>query len=137
MNEEEKEDIELDIEAKYVDKTEKEFLSNITYAECLYILTPENKYCDKIRELSVLKLCEIIKNLQKENETLKTKLLDILEGKKVIKEETPQYIEENYIPKQTVKDRISERQFELQQEYKDFEDDAILIVLQELLKEGE
>lgn len=137
MNEEEKEDIELDIEAKYVDKTEKEFLSRVTYAECLYILTPENKYCDKIRELSVLKLCEIIKNLQKENETLKTKLLDILEGKKVIKEETPQYIEENYIPKQTVKDRISERQFELQQEYKDFEDDAILIVLQELLKEGE
>lgn len=137
MNEEEKEDIELDIEAKYVDKTEKEFLSRVTYAECLYILTPENKYCDKIRELSVLKLCEIIKNLQKENETLKTKLLDILEGQKVIKEETPQYIEENYIPKQTVKDRISERQFELQQEYKDFEDDAILIVLQELLKEGE
>lgn len=134
MNEEEKEDIELDIEAKYVDKTEKEFLSRVTYAECLYILTPENKYCDKIRELSVLKLCEIIKNLQKENETLKTKLLDILEGQKVIKEETPQYIEENYIPKQTVKDRISERQFELQQEYKDFEDDAILIVLQELLE---
>lgn len=134
MREEEKEDIELDIEAKYVDKTEKEFLSRVTYAECLYILTPENKYCDKIRELSVLKLCEIIKNLQKENETLKTKLLDILEGQKVIKEETPQYIEENYIPKQTVKDRISERQFELQQEYKDFEDDAILIVLQELLE---
>lgn len=134
MNEEEKEDIELDIEAKYVDKTKKEFLSRVTYAECLYILTPENKYCDKIRELSVLKLCEIIKNLQKENETLKTKLLDILEGQKVIKEETPQYIEENYIPKQTVKDRISERQFELQQEYKDFEDDAILIVLQELLE---
>ena len=29
MNEEEKEDIELDIEAKYVDKTEKEFLSRV------------------------------------------------------------------------------------------------------------
>lgn len=68
---EEEEDIELDIEAKYVNKTEKEFLSNITYAECIYILTPENKYCDKIRELSVLKLCEIIDRLQKENEELK------------------------------------------------------------------
>ena len=77
---------------------------------------------------------EELKELKKENETLKTKLLDILEGQKVIKEETPQYIEENYIPKQTVKDKISERQFELQQEYKDFEDDAILIVLQELLE---
>ena len=39
-----------------------------------------------------------------------------------------------YIPIQKVKDKISERQFELQQEYKDFEDDAILIVLQELLE---
>ena len=71
MNEEEKESIELDIEAKYVDRTEKEFLSRVTYAECLYILTPKNKYCDKIRELSVLKLCEIIEKLQKENEKYK------------------------------------------------------------------
>ena len=43
-----------------------------------------------------------------------------------------QYID--YISVQKVKDKISERQFELQQEYKDFEDDAILIVLQELLE---
>ncbi len=71
MNEEEKKKIELDIEAKYVGKTEKEFLSRVTYAECLYILTPENKYCDKIRKLSVLKICEIIEKLQKENEELK------------------------------------------------------------------
>ena len=78
MNEEEKEDIELDIEAKYVDKTEKEFLSRVTYAECIYILTPENKYCDKIKELSVLKICEIIKNLQKENEELKEDLKYVL-----------------------------------------------------------
>ena len=42
-----------------------------------------------------------------------------------------------YIPIQKIKDRISERQFELQQEYKDFEDDAILIVLQELIEERE
>ena len=78
MNEEEKEEIELDIEAKYVDKTEKEFLSRVTYTECIYILTPENKYCDKIKELSVLKICEIIKNLQKENEELKEDLKYVL-----------------------------------------------------------
>ena len=71
MNEKEKEEIELDIEAKYVDKTEKEFLSRVTYTECIYILTPENKYCDKIKELSVLKLCEITEKLQKENEKYK------------------------------------------------------------------
>lgn len=44
--------------------------------------------------------------LQKENEKLKNKLLDTLEGQKVIKEETPQYIKENYIPVQKVKDNI-------------------------------
>lgn len=74
MNEEEQKIIELDIEAKYVDKTEKEFLSRLTYAECLYILTPENAYCDKIIKLSVLKICEIIEKLQKENEELKYKI---------------------------------------------------------------
>lgn len=46
--------------------------------------------------------------LQKENEKLKNKLLDTLEGQKVIKEETPQYIKENYIPIQKIKDKIEE-----------------------------
>lgn len=44
------------------------------------------------------------------------------------------YYIKNSIPIQKIKDKISERQFELQQEYKNFEDDAILIVLQGLLK---
>ena len=68
MNDKEKEEFELGIEAKYVDKTEKEFLSRVTFTECVYILTPENKYGDKIRQLSVLKICEIMGKLQKENE---------------------------------------------------------------------
>lgn len=101
MNEEEKEDIELDIEAKYVDKTEKEFLSRVTYAECLYVLTPENKYCDKIKELSVLKICEIIEKLQKENERLKKQ---VEYDKTHIY--TPQTIKLNYILIQKVKDEI-------------------------------
>ena len=71
MNDKEKEEFKLDIEAKYVDKTEKEFLSRVTFTECVYILTPENKYGDKIRHLSVLKICEIMGKLQKENEELK------------------------------------------------------------------
>lgn len=37
--------------------------------------------------------------------------------------------------KQKIVDKIQERKFELQQEYKDFEDDEILQVLQELLQE--
>ena len=134
MNEEEKEEIELDIEAKYVDKTEKEFLSRVTYAECIYILTPENKYCDKIKELSVLKICEIIKNLQKENEELKAdnyelnnRITDLLEN----------------IPVQKVKDKIRKNE-----EIIDISNDGDLIhelcqknkVYEELLeemKEGE
>lgn len=77
MNEEEKKKIELDIEAKYVGKTEKEFLSRLTYAECLYILTPENEYRDEVIKLSVLKIREIIEKLQKENEKLNIRLQTI------------------------------------------------------------
>lgn len=73
----------------------------------------------------VLKINEV---LLKENEELKEK---IREHTLLI---SPYYVKENYIPVQKVKDKISERQFELQQEYKDFEDDAILMVLQELLE---
>lgn len=40
------------------------------------------------------------KRVLKENEKLKNKLLDILEGQKVIEEETPQYIKKNYISKE-------------------------------------
>lgn len=134
MNEEEKEDFELDIEAKYVDRTEKEFLSNITYAECLYILTPKNKYCDKIRELSVLKLCKIIDKLQKENEELKNQ------------EATQRKINEllvqrysNSISVQKVKDKIEHYQ-KLQDNYIEKYDEineslqAMINALQELLE---
>ena len=109
MNEEEKEDIELDIEAKYVDKTEKEFLSRVTYAECLYILTPKNKYCDKIRELSVLKLCEIIDKLQKENEELKFKERRRIIGKYgevEIHDVINRTLSNDYISVKKIKDKI-------------------------------
>jgi cell shape-determining protein MreC len=46
---------------------------------------------------------EHIKRLKKENEKLKNKLLDTLKGQKVIKEEIPQYIKENYISKEKSK----------------------------------
>ena len=57
-----------------------------------------------------------------------------IQGRAEEQQKAEQIIYENYIPVQKVKDKISERQFELQQEYKDFEDDSILIVLQELLE---
>lgn len=39
------------------------------------------------------------------------------------------------ISKDKIRDKILERQFELQQEYEDFEDDEILNTLEELLEE--
>ena len=141
MNEEEKEDIELDIEAKYVDRTEKEFLSRVTYAECLYILTPENKYCGKIRELAVLKLCEIIDRLQKENEELNLKYYMLYTGKIENLKAQEVKIKSQVIPVQKVKDKIEE----LKQEKKKYgncliemyEDELVnrdIKILQELLE---
>lgn len=42
------------------------------------------------------------------------------------------YIQKNYISKDIVREKINERQFELQQEYKDFKDDIRLNTLQEI-----
>lgn len=109
MNGEEKKKIELDIEAKYVDKTEKEFLSRLTYAECLYILTPENEYCDEVIKLSVLKIREIIEKLQKENEQLHK---FILEGITIENSPFQNYqldiLRENFIPIWRIKNLIKE-----------------------------
>lgn len=108
MNENEKEEIEADIEAKYVDKTEKEFLSRVTYAECLYILTPANKYCDKIKELSVLKIGEIIEKLLKGNEELNLKYSMLYNGKIEKMKAQEVKIKSQVIPVYKVKDKIEE-----------------------------
>lgn len=42
------------------------------------------------------------------------------------------YIQKNYIAKDIIRNKINERQFELQQEYKDFKDDIRLNTLQEI-----
>lgn len=54
----------------------------------------------------------LLEKLQKENEKLKDKLLDTIEGQKVIKKETPQYIKENFISKQRIKNEIAKMQEE-------------------------
>ena len=84
---------------------------------------------------------EYIEKLQKENEELKNKLLDTLEGQKVIEEETPQYIKENSIPIQKVKEKIGEINKKILNALK--YDEKISVyryqkqILQELLKESE
>lgn len=89
---------------------------------------------DRLSYIECGLISNLIEKLQKENEELREKWdkdthilqneLDLTNADKI----------NNYIPIQKVKDKISERQFELQQEYKDFEDDSILIALQELLE---
>lgn len=73
-----------------------------------------------------------LENLQNENEKLRSKLLDTLECQKVIKEETPQYIKENYISKEKIEDKIRKLEYYIQ--------DVIskqITMLQETLKESE
>lgn len=84
-----------------------------------------------------------LKKLQNENEKLKTKLLDTLEGQKVIKEETLQYIKENYISKEKVKNMIKEKEWALENydcdksDYKHSQAIGAWDILQKLLKESE
>ena len=52
-------------------------------------------------------------NAIEENKKLKNKLLDTLEGQKVIKEETPQYVKENYILKSKLKDIIDRIDYDI------------------------
>lgn len=86
------------------------------------IVLQENEYMHNELDKQQTK----INKYAKENEELKDKYATFVKmSSEVIA---------NSIPTQKVKDKISERQFELQQEYKDFEDDAILTVLQELIK---
>lgn len=80
------------------------------------------------------KLKQQIKKLQKENEEVKRLIAHKNGYTKKLEEDLFENAENYVIPIQKVKDKISERRFELQQEYKDFEDDAILIVLQELIE---
>lgn len=47
-------------------------------------------------------------------------------------EKIQKYIQENYISRDEVRGLINARQFELQQEYKDFQDDIRLNTLQEI-----
>ena len=80
------------------------------------------------------KLKQQIKKLQKENEEVKRLIAHKNGYTKKLEEDLFENAENYVIPIQKVKDKISERRFELQQEYKDFEDDAILTVLQELIE---
>lgn len=75
--------------------------------------------CDGCITYSDMKVIKArIKELEEKNDRLKYKLLDTMKGGKIIEEETPQYIKENYIPTQKVKDILNE----IQEEYNKVEE---------------
>ena len=75
---------------------------------------------------------------KKRIQELEEKLLDMIQGTEIINKETPEYVKENYIPKQAVIDKMEE----LNKEIKNSDEiDAIFKikqqqVLQELLEGG-
>lgn len=113
------------------------FEVNSNYYEAVSkLLSDYKRVLKELEEKTTILLAgaEKVKQLEKENEELNLKY-HMLYTEKIDKQKAQEVkIKSQVIPIQKVKDKISERQFELQQEYKDFEDDSILIALQELLE---
>lgn len=51
---------------------------------------------------------DIVEQKDKRIQELEAKLLDMIQGTEIINKETPEYVKENYIPIQVVKDKIKE-----------------------------
>ena len=73
-----------------------------------YLKGVENQTINQKEIKAIEHILSDYKRVLQENEKLKAKLLDTLEGQKVIKEETPQYIKENYILKDKIEEILSE-----------------------------
>ena len=97
-------------------------------------LVEDKNYCDcnELNVISTGNYCDGSKNVAQAIETI----LSELEKKDMLIKMAVQVIE-NSISKNKIRDKITERQFELQQEYKDFKGDARLETLQELYYEGD
>ena len=78
--------------------------------------------------------------LRERIQKLEEKLLDMINGTEIINKETPEYIKENYIPKQVVIDKIKEYDKKMEEDAGHpnwvVTDRIVMNVLQELL-EGE
>ena len=79
---------------------------------------------------------------KQKNEELKSKFLDTMKGANIIKKETPEYIKENYIPKQKIKDKIQEIKEDKESKYyymflENRDIKKTLEVLEKLLQESE
>lgn len=114
-------------EQMYLDEVDKHVNVVLLYNSLLNKIKSYDKELENARKIN--------EEHQKENGLLREKVKELEKQIEYDKTHifTPMTIDLNYIPKQNIVDKIQERKFELQQEYKDFEDDKILQVLQELL----
>ena len=82
------------------------------FFEIIDYLLQENE----LAKQALIKNCDIAderNQLLEENEKLKDKLLDTIKGQKVIREETPRYVKENYIPKQRIENIIDRIDYDI------------------------
>ena len=98
--------------------------------------TEGSKYCI-ISETELIPIAEAIEEVLAEREQdkkrikeLEEKLLDMIQGTEIINKETPEYVKENYIPKQAVMDELNRHKLayeELNKMYNNthYEDDEI------------
>ena len=141
-------------------KTSDENVANIEDVKVLKDLMEElklekqtalhnNEYGEYITECDVLDLYDkqilalqhILaerKQDKKRIQELEEKLLDMINGTEIINKETPEYIKENYIPKQVVIDKIKEYDKKMEEDAGHpnwvVTDRIVMNVLQELLE---
>lgn len=98
--------------------------------------TEGSKYCI-ISETELIPIAEAIEEVLAEREQkdkriqeLEEKLLDMIQGTEIINKETPEYVKENYIPKQAVIDalnrhKLAYKEFNKMYNNTHYEDDEI------------
>lgn len=98
---------------------------------------------DGIQDLSIY--INALENILAEREQkdkriqeLEAKLLDMIQGTEIINKETPEYVKENYIPKQVIIDKIKEYDKKMEEDAGHpnwvITDRIVINVLQELLE---
>ena len=88
---------------------------------------PSEQTC---RAYEILNILAELEQKDKRIQELEEKLLDIIQGTEIINKETPEYVKENYIPKQAVIDELNRHKLayeELSKMYNNthYEDDEI------------
>lgn len=92
---------------------------------------------DSIYDTKLAVMQQQINEKDKRIQELENKLLDVIHGTEIIKNETPEYIKENYIPKQIIREKIKDLQYNNTLGFEETLEESFKIeVLQELL-EGE